>query len=457
MAFDERTRPRRRLRLRQDPLGNGWRRAGALFVGLAAAVLGGCRGQDLYFDCARQAERFAAQAADEGLLYESIPEWEPFPVGLFLSEDGLNQLLGSSVDGEIPFTGTIPFGPAQVTFEPTSTPDIELASVEDCSRCLLLGVDFALQATQNGEPASSGVGSALLRVPLDLTSEDETASQIVARYDQARIQDMTLSIFGFDSEEHQALGGAIQVLMEEQIQAEYGARTLLSLASWELGTGDAKLLARHLVVYPEQRKLAIGMTSNLALRTGVEGLDLAEPISDAHPMAVRFHVGLMQSMAQRMLVEGEIPRRYDADGNEDPEGIYGVTLDHLRVSETEGPELESIIRVWRIADGYCGYARALMPMEVEQSGFGTVIRSGEAFVLDGEGSGAVAAREQELVDDNQHLVDTFRAALDEQVGLTVDYDGVEMEGKFIQFDTLAVEVADNRIEKQMEFIVAEAE
>lgn len=445
----------RRFRLGLTPV-----RAAVLRVALGVAgsgALGGCRGGDLYFDCQRQAERFAARAADEGLLYDAVPEWEPFPVAMFLSEAGLNDLLASTVDGEIPFTGAIPFGPANVQFEPTAPPTVELAAVEDCRRCMILRVDFGLQARQDGEIVSSGVGNAALRVPLDLVSQDEQAADVVARYDRARIQDMNLTIFGFDSEEHEALGGAIQVLMEEQIQMEYGARVLLTLDSWELGTGEARLLARALTVYPEQRKLAVGFASNLALRVGTEGLSLDEPLLDGIPMAVRFHVGLMQSVAQRMLVEGEIPRRYDEEGEADADGIYGVTLDSLGVSEVPGPELESIVRVWRIADGYCGYARAQMPMDVEQEGYGTVVRTGEAFVLDGEGSGAVAAREQELVDENQHLVDTFRRSLDEQMELTVDYAGIEMEGKYIQFDTLAVDVSGNRIEKQMEFIVAEAE
>ena len=71
----------------------------------------------------------------------------------------------------------------------------------------------------------------------------------------------------------------------------------------------------------------------------------------------------------------------------------------------------------------------------------------------GEGSGAAAVEEQELVDENQHLVDQFRKDLAEQLANTMNYEALEIEGSDIVFMNQDVLVTPEELTSFLEFVV----
>src|SRR5690606_14426020 len=139
------------------------------------------------------------------------------------------------------------------------------------------------------------------------------------------IQDLSLWIYGIDSAEHDALTGALKVLITEQIQEDFGPLPLLEIGSWTIGQGQVRLLARELIVQPNDGKLVLGMHTNLPLPHGA-GLNHRGTQPVDHPMAVSMDTSLFLPMSHRMSDEGEIARPSDKDGEPVPSGIYGVTL-----------------------------------------------------------------------------------------------------------------------------------
>jgi hypothetical protein len=440
------------------------RLTGGAMLGLAglivASIAGGCRGEDVYFDCEDQEAAFRATAATEGDLLASTPKGEPYPVAIKFSEDGLNRLLEGVVGQDVPFTGQLPFvwfsGPGTLHFQATSDPIIELESLEGCPTCVQYSLDFnVVLVGADGEPEGAGIGSVKFRIPLLLEPDGERATTLYADYTQLRVQDLWLSAFGLVTEEHEALVTALGWFMQEKIQESYGKTELLRLDSWEIGNNDVRLLARKLIVFPEENTLALAMQSNLPLPPGA-GLELTGEMPTGVPMVVDFDVSMFEAMIERLLHEGEIPRVYNEKGEPDEDGNYGVTIDYLRGAPAGQEFMTTQFKVWRFADGYCGYAVAQMDLDV---GFepddGVTITPSDVVVIGGQGSGAVAAQDKQLVDENQEVVNTFRDGVASNLVTTINYDALEIEGSNIVFETLQKDLKVDHLEVWIDFLVVE--
>ncbi len=429
-------------------------------VGLIATLAGGCRGEDVYFDCNDQEAAFREVAASEGALLDPTPQGEPYPVALKFSEDGLNRLLEGVVGQDVPFTGELPFvwfsGPGTLHFEATSAPVIELVSLEGCPTCVQYSIDFnavLIGATQEAEGA--GIGTVKFRIPLELEPDGERATILYADYTRLRVQDLWLSAFGLETEEHMALVAALGQFMEEKIQESYGKTELLHLDSWEIGNNDVRLLARKLIVFPDEDTLAVAMQSNLPLPPG-GGLEITGEMPVGVPMLVDFDIAMFEAMVERLLQEGEIPRVYNEDGEPDEDGNYGVTMDYIHGAPAGQEFMTSQFKVWRFADGYCGYAVAQMDLDVDfDADKGVSITPSEVVVIGGQGSGAVAAQEDELVADNQQVVDTFRDGVAGNLATTINYEALAIEGSSVVFETLAKDVLVDHLEVWVDFFVVE--
>lgn len=439
-------------------------------MGLAtlAVVLGGCRGADISFDCADQRQRLDDRADEEERPLIDVPERGPYPVGLQISADGINRLLQSVVDEDVPFSGTIPFGllpqgPADAEFEPTSIPVIEFAETPGCANCVVFHLDFGVQLTSEGAPLSAGAGFVDLHVPLVLESDAASGiTTLVAKYGDAKIGPWKLVVFGFDSDEHEILAGALKILMQEEIQTSYEDVKLLELGSWQIGKGDVRLLARELFITRDSDpsedvdngKIVLGMHTNLALPAGV-GLDLSLPLPPASVMLVSMDPRLLLAMAHRMLAEGEIARFYDENGNPDPQGIYAVSLENIAASPQLTDTLDSEFNVWRVADGYCGFAKVVMPLTlgVDMSFQRLTVEAGAAVPIGGEGSPAQAKEEKKLVDENQDLIAQFRNDLAEQLENTINYEAITLEDSDIAFINQGVVVTPVELTSFLDFVV----
>lgn len=434
-------------------------RAGAVAstVGIVLA-LAACRGETLPIDCDNQAREFRQTMESQELdLLTPTPETSPFPVAFQLSEEGMNRLLSSTIeDAEIPFTGDLQFGPASFTFEPESDPEIRFLDLPRCRQCIALSLEFQSQLLNAGEPFATGFGNVDLAIPLVLEPDEAAGvTTLYADYSRVAIDDLGLSIYGIDDEELGVYTGAIGNLLTERLQDEYDRLELMTVGTWTIGDGAIRLLARDLLVYPELGKLALGMHTNLALPESA-GLALDKELPEGVPMAVTFDAQLFLAMSHRMLTEGQIPRRYDEDGDPEPTGIYGVTIDTMDGSAEGIPRFDSEFNVWRIAEGRCGNVRAGMSLnlEVAENRRGFLVAPGPASLLEGEGSGLLALEEEkEVIDQNQELLDNFRGALADTIGTTINYDAFDVDNSQLLITIVDLTVDPAEVNSFLDFQV----
>ncbi|MCR9162121.1 MAG: hypothetical protein ACE37F_28690 [Nannocystaceae bacterium] len=439
-----------------------------LVAGLALGVMAsfvGCRGEDLSFDCENQAMNFLRTVDAEDRELRDIPDNGPFPVTMTITEDSLNRLVAGVIDDEVPFAGSVPFGvlpegPGEAEFEANDVPVVIVRDVAGCRKCVVLRVSFGVRLDQEGDPLSSGSGFADIAVPLELeANEEEGTTVILANYSEAFIDDWYLSVYGFDSDKNETLAGALKLLMTEEIQANFEPLPLFNIGSWEIGRGQVKMATRKVFVQGEQQRIVLGLSTNLTLPEGA-GLDVEAPLPEDVAIGVSMDPILLDTMARRMMEEGEIPTRYDEDGNADDDGIYAVSINEIEAG-VAGNNLNTEFRVWRTADGYCGFASLNMPVTLDLVEGGTrnrvEVSAGNAVLIEGEGEGiGVAAEEEEqLVEDNQDLISTFRQSLTEQLAETLNYEELGVEGSRIKFNTTDVAVDADAINTYLDFEIFE--
>jgi hypothetical protein len=431
-------------------------------AGLALGVMAsfvGCRGEDLSFDCENQAMNFLRTVDAEDRELRDIPEDGPYPVTMTITEESLNRLVAGIIDDEVPFAGSVPFGvlpegPGEAEFEANDVPTVIVRNVVGCRRCVVLRVTFGVRLDQEGDPLSSGSGFADIAVPLELeANEEEGTTVILANYSEAFIDDWYLSVYGFDSDKNETLAGALKLLMTEEIQNNFEPLPLFSIGSWEIGRGQVKMATRRVFVQGDQERLVLGLSTNLPLPEGA-GLDVEAPLPEDVAIGVAMDPVLLDTMARRMMEEGEIPTRYDEDGDPDADGIYAVSINEIETGAA-GNNLNTEFRVWRTAEGYCGFANVAMPVTIDLSENGKRIEvsAGSAVLIEGdnEGIGVAAEEEEQLVDDNQDLVATFRASLTEQLEETLNYEELGVEGSRIIFTTTDVSVDADAINTHLDF------
>jgi hypothetical protein len=248
------------------------------------------------------------------------------------------------------------------------------------------------------------------------------------------------------------------VLLTEQLRAQYKPTELLRLAPWTIGDGDVKLAARDFQIFHDTKVLSFGLQTNLDLPPEYSvnvASDLPAGLPDTVPMLVQMHPGLLYGMAQRMITEGAISRTYDDAGKPAEDGLYGMTLESMVPNKLPGSNLLDVgFRVWRTADDYCGYADAVTELKLSiKDNTINVTPSGNLRVTGGEGVGELAATDEELVQKNKKLVDTFTQDLSEQVGITINYTDLEIAGANIVFNAAGIAVTRNNIDIVIDFLV----
>jgi hypothetical protein len=435
---------------------------GTICIGALAGSLVACPGPEpAAFDCETQDEAFMASYADDGVLLPEIPDKTTFPMALVLSEVGINNLLTGVVGGNVPFASDIDLGLVKIGFEPLEVPTISIVKVPNCSRCVLFHVDFAFEIQTGDDPGGAGIGAADVAIPLRLQQNEDGSSSLVAGYEAARVKNIELNTMGFvvDEENRPNIQGLFEILITEALQKQFGTTELLHFDPWTIGSNDVKVAARQFAIYTDTKVIALGLQTNLDLPKSA-ALAIGGALPMGIPMAVQMHPGLLLGMSQRMITEGEISRSYDDRGNPDPKGLYGVTLEKLAPNQIPNSnQLEVGFRVWRTQDGYCGYADALTTLQLGLDGNDaiSVAPTDDLRVTGGEGIGEIAATDEELVDKNKNLIENFKKSLSEQVGITVNYKELAVEGSTILFDTLALRVEADKIDIDIDFQVVAAE
>ena len=369
-------------------------------------------------------------------------------MSLSFSEAGLNELLANLLNAEIPFAGDLETGTLNVTFTPEEAPTIRFIDTSWCPNCVEYSLKFAVDGYSGGGTVATGLGSAVMIIPLVLDKVSENSTALSADYDRLELEELNLQIFGFDSDEHTSLAGALRIVMEEELRSRFSKSVLFELGSWTLGEGEIELLARELVTFPDKGVMSIGLQTNLELGDG-QGFELEGNLPEEMEFGVRIENDVFTQVSKRMLAEGRIPRLYNESGNPDPNGNYGATMVGFAGQDDDQAKLDARFRIWRIDYGYCGYAETVMPINfgVEEgtNDFGletaeVVISTGDVSVVTGAGVGSVAANDQELVDERQDLIDIFRQELVESMAETLNYEALDLEGSNIWFRPRGVRV-----------------
>lgn len=433
----------------------------------------GCRGPDETLDCSDRAEQFEAAASAEGQLLSEIPEKASYPMALVISEEGIDRLLTGVVGNKLPFATDLPLvGLGIARFSAISDPSIEFIDVPGCSRCVVIGFEFGVSILNTEqEEQAGGIGRTELSIPLELRTVEGDTTALVAIYDKLTVRDLSFSAAGYQTEKLPNFEAALEIKVTEFLRESYGPTELLRFEPWSIGSDAVKLAAKNFLISPTSFDpdtnarvpgfISLGLQTNLALPEGV-AIEVGRSLPDGVPMAVQMHPGLLLGMSERMLAEGVISRSYDEKGQPDPSGLYGVTLERLEKSTIGGTDIDVGFRVWRTDEGYCGFADAETTLELSLVDEGLTDRiavtpTGELRVTGGEGVGELAATNEEFVDQNKGLVDNFQRDLSEQIGLTVNYSQLEVEGANLYFDALSLTLEPERLNIFLDFLILEQE
>ncbi|MCY1055835.1 hypothetical protein [Nannocystis sp. SCPEA4] len=437
----------------------------------AACDLESCvRGQQEELDCGDRQAAFEKTAEREGVLLDEIPDKASFPMALVISELGIAELLkGITSDTNPVAGGNLQLFGLNLEIVPKKT-EVQLTSeLDKCSRCVIFSVDFNVQAlTEEGTSQLAGTGRSEISIPLRLEALEGDTTALIAAYDKLTIIDISIAAMGFISEKYPEFEKALAIKMTELIREQSEPVQLMRFAPWTIGTNSVKVAAKEFAIFPETGVISLGMQTNLALPKAV-ALEVGQALPEGAMMAVQMHPGLLFGMAERMMAEGVIPRRYNDDGEPDPEGPQGITLTSLSKNAIGATDLDVNFRVWRIkgsADGeaeYCGFADAVTVLRldlVDSDGLQdriTVSPTDELRVLDGEGVGELYEDNKDLVEENKDLVDYFKNSLADQIGITVNYDELAVEGQNIIFDATGITVDDKKIDILLDILVLAAE
>ena len=81
------------------------------------------------------------------------------------------------------------------------------------------------------------------------------------------------------------------------------------------------------------------------------------------------------------------------------------------------------------------------------------VTPGAAVLVAGEGSGAAALEEKQLVDDNQDLIETFRADLAAQLADALNFSALDIEDSSLVFTNEGIELTPDEMRTYLNFTV----
>ncbi len=390
-----------------------------LAIGTSSLAFGalafGCTGLGgAGFDCSTQQSAYQDSQEGEGVLQESIATEGPYAMALVISQDGINKLLATVLDQDLPPIEDEVTTGLSYTAQP-SLPTISIESFPDCPTCLRANIGFDLGVNLFGARLNDGRAAVTLRLPIEMAPQGNTATSLMAHMEQATVEDIDLNIAGLNSNDFRQIEDALEQEATRYVRRQFGLTEVVKLNSWAIGDGDVLLAARGPHINTEQRTILLGLNSNLSLPANTS-LEAQTTLPDGVPMLLQFHPELLLSMGQRMMTEGHIARDYDSSGDVMEEGDHHVSL--MAMSTTDSGLLNTGFRIWRTGGGLCGYADVTAGMSLTVTDANVQIKTEDLRIDDGEGSGALIAQ-------NQWLAGDFMQSLTEQLELTVNYREID--------------------------------
>ena len=82
-----------------------------------------------------------------------------------------------------------------------------------------------------------------------------------------------------------------------------------------------------------------------------------------------------------------------------------------------------------------------------------VVTPGDAVLIAGEGSGAAALEEKELVNENQDLINRFRADLAAQLSDTLNFSALDIDGSNLVFTNEGIDLTVDEMRTYLNFTV----
>ncbi len=418
-----------------------------LAVSLLASGSMSCRGLERGYDCDEQADNLTMALAERGKLKETIPDRGPYPMLMAMSEDGVNQMVAGQLGGALNLNVEQRIGPMLISFTTLGEPELILEHVAGCETCFRMHLEYDINVLLDDMGIINGIGETDVAVPLRV-EKDGQDSLLIAGFDEGIFANFQITIAGVDLDQYTQIRDFVRDQVYDAFNAGLGPMTLLRLAPFSLGDGDILMKARQPFVNPDEKSIVLGVATNLDIPLGI-GLDTKVAVSDKAPMVIKFHSDIFQEMARRLLREGTIPRSYNENGDPSPEGEFAASIEKLEAEPADGNNpLATLFRVWRTTGEYCGYAEVDMPLFLELNAGIINVRPGNVEVVDGEGVGAVALEDENLVEENTKLVSNFKQSLADQVSLTVNYNDISLDGdsvlilqtKEVDTDTKVVDV-----------------
>lgn len=425
--------------------------ASLLAVSLLACGTTSCRGLERGYDCDEQAENLKLALEDRGKLKETIPDRGPYPMLMAMSEEGVNQMLAGQLGGELNLNVTQDFGALKVYFTTIGDPELELRHIAGCETCISMSLEYNVDVLLGEGGIINGIGKTDIAVPLRV-EKDGPDSLLIAGFDEGIFDNFEIVVEGIDLAQYQQIRNFLRDQVYDAFSEGLGPMTLMRLAPFKLGDGAILMKARQPFVNPDEKSLVLGVASNLQIPLGV-GLDTKVKVSDAAPMMVKFHSDIFQEMARRMLREGHIPRSYNDNGDPDPAGVFAASIEKMQARPADGNNpLDTLFRVWRTTGEYCGFAEVEMPLFLELNAGIINVRPGALEVVGGEGIGSAALEDENVIAENEKLVNNFKQSLADQVGLTVNYSDISLDGdSALILQTTEVNTKTDEIDVLMEF------
>lgn len=400
---------------------------GALGLASAMSLLGCDALSSGGFNCTTQETAYNEEIAQQGILQDTIADVGPFPMALVVSTDGVNTLLSTILDQDLPMIEQDVGGILTLRFQP-QLPQIQIATVPDCPGCVMTSMDFDIQVGNSLLGFTNGRGAAAMSLPIALAPIDNRSTSLMAMMDEASFMDLELEVGGLSTSDSQLVRNVLVDLATDYVREEFGSQEISKINSWELGQGDMTLAARGPMIFPDQGTLLIGLNSNLSLPQTVS-LEQQAALPEGAQMGLQIHPGMLLGATQRLMVEGSIASQYDLDGDASESGDNHVSL---MAMDTNTDSLSTVFRVWRTGGGLCGFVDLASSMSMSVDTEKVQISVDDIQVMDGEGSG-------QFISENAWLASGFMDSLTDALSLQVNYNDFAVEGK----DRMAVPQANS--------------
>lgn len=296
------------------------------------------------YESALASEKARLAAVDEEEEASSDESYRDLPVhfGLAIQRGASSKLVKRGLKaefaralGETP--GSISIAGQEIPLRlDTNLADVQLEADDSCATCVrvtgkVLGrfdVDVPL-VDEDGDEAYEGKFSVV--APLRFAAADNGGVTLLLDTSQvATLGGMfaETKIDGLPSKIQPIAQKGLEKLLSDKLMAKFEPIELVSFGGVDFGVEGMKLLPAALTYDTATKTIFAGVATNV---TGVDGgVANIERLGEDDAMAVRYHLQLLAGVMSIKMQQGAVARRYDLNGQANPEGDARVVVKGLR-------------------------------------------------------------------------------------------------------------------------------